>query len=486
LSREKLYEIMSTAEYWLYTSYFPETSCITAMELLANGVICLYYPVAGLINTMGDYGIPLNEGQEIEKILSLTISKKNELRKRGKEYGLSCSWKNRATEWGKLMFDSISLNTKNNIKIINLKRREDRKQSMIEQFERENISVDNYEFIEAVDGNKLIEIKSIKQLFEGNNFGYRKSVIGCALSHLQIYNNLINDVNNDYYIVLEDDVELLDNFKESLNKITHKFVNQNIEHLALALSLANNHHDISRNIDTDNDINIFEKDVYKLWNIGFAYIISKNAAKKIINFINNCSIKCAIDNPQAYGEVIKYHYPSKFIVKHKNMELFGSDIDTNFNCLQFTTTNKETLRIAYCDWWYEEYCGGNFDFNNNFITDILIKYGNISQLTLVNPNENPDVLFYSIFGNEHLNYPNVRRVFFSGEPFGIRSEADFNFTFDRNSDKNTRFPLWLGYLNNNLLEECHNRKNGNITVPKREKFCSFISNGEVKTTHRKT
>ena len=149
-------------------------------------------------------------------------------------------------------------------------------------------------------------------------------------------------------------------------------------------------------------------------------------------------------------------------------------------------TNNKNLRIAYCDWWHEEYCGGSFDLNNNFITDILRKYGNISELSVVNPNDNPDVLFYSIFGNQNKEFPNVRRVFFSGEPFGIRSEADFNFTFDRNSDKNTRFPLWLGYLNNYLLEECQRRKNGIINVPKRENFCSFITNGEVKTTHRRT
>lgn len=388
------------------------------------------------------------------------------------------------------MFDSNlekeTKTTKNYIKIINLKRREDRKKAMIEQFERENISNDNYEFIEAVDGNELKETEELRLLFRGNNFNYRKGIIGCALSHLKIYNNLVNDVNNEYYVVLEDDVDLLENFRETLNKITCEFVNQKIEHLALALSLSNNEHDVTYNVNNSNDIYFIEKDVYKLWNITFAYIISKNAAQRILNFVNNCSIKCACDNPQAYGEVIKYHYPNKFIVKHPMIEIVGSDIDTNYNCLQFTNTKIENLKIAYCDWWYEEYCGGNFDFNNNFITDILRKYGNVNEVTVVNPNDNPDVVFYSIFGNEHLKYPNVRRVFFSGEPFGIRSEADFNFTFDRNSDKNIRFPLWLGYLNNNLLEECHNRRNGIVTVPKREKFCSFISNGEVKTTHRKT
>jgi FkbM family methyltransferase len=494
LNRTELYNLMGTAEYWLYTSYFQETSCITSLELLASEVICLYYPVAGLVNTIGDYGIPVSEGNELDTLLSLSMKKKTELKKKGKEYALSCSWKNRADEWTKIFFSKVQEPEqeknqepeKNNIKIINLKRREDRKNSMIEQFERENIKNSEYEFIEAVDGAELQETEEIKELFDGNNFNYKKSVVGCALSHLQIYNSLINDANNDYYVVLEDDVELSNDFKQKLNEITNEFVKQDIEHLALALSLSNNESELNGGGE-DQQLQFFQKDVYRLWNIGFAYIISKKAARKIINFINNCSIKCAIDNPQAYGEVIKYHYANRFIVKHKNMDVFGSDINTNHNLLQFTDTNsKQDLRIAYCDWWYEEYCGGSFDFNDNFITDILRKYGNINSITVVQPHESPDVLLYSIFGNQHTHFPNLRKVFFSGEPFGIRAEAAFNFTFDRNSDKNIRFPLWLGYLNSCLLEECSRRKNGIINVPKRENFCSFIANGEVKTTHRRT
>ena len=102
---------MATAEYWLYTSYFQETSCITSLELLASEVICLYYPVAGLVNTLGDYGIKISEGNEIDALLSLSIKKKTELKRKGKEYALSCSWKNRGIEWMKLMnIDNNNIN----------------------------------------------------------------------------------------------------------------------------------------------------------------------------------------------------------------------------------------------------------------------------------------------------------------------------------------------------------------------------------------
>ena len=104
LNRTELYDLMSSAEYWLYPSYFQETSCITSLELLASEVICLYYPVAGLVNTLGDYGIPVSEGNELAALLNLSNKRKMELKKKGKEYALSCSWQNRATEWSNIIF----------------------------------------------------------------------------------------------------------------------------------------------------------------------------------------------------------------------------------------------------------------------------------------------------------------------------------------------------------------------------------------------
>ena len=99
LNSQQLYEEMASSEYWLYPTHWPETSCITALEMLMSGVICLYYPVAGLIHTLGNYGIPVKKGQEIEAINNLTVKRKTEIVKRGKEYALSCSWANRANEW---------------------------------------------------------------------------------------------------------------------------------------------------------------------------------------------------------------------------------------------------------------------------------------------------------------------------------------------------------------------------------------------------
>lgn len=103
LSKAELYNLMSSAEYWFYPCIFPETSCITAMEMLMSEVICLYYPYAGLNNTIGEYGIQVNENNVIEKILNLTTCEKNNLKKNGKKYSESCSWENRAKNWSELL-----------------------------------------------------------------------------------------------------------------------------------------------------------------------------------------------------------------------------------------------------------------------------------------------------------------------------------------------------------------------------------------------
>lgn len=99
LNVEQLYNEMSTSEFWLYPTQWPETSCITALEMLMSEVICLYYPVAGLVNTVGDYGIQIQPGSEIDTIVSLTEFKKCELRKNGRKYAETCSWENRCEKW---------------------------------------------------------------------------------------------------------------------------------------------------------------------------------------------------------------------------------------------------------------------------------------------------------------------------------------------------------------------------------------------------
>ena len=93
LSPKELYAYMGTSEYWMFPSYWLETSCITSLEMLMSGVKCFYYPLGGIGDTLQTFGVPVNPGYELEKI-SIPVDIQA-----GKEYAMSCSWKNRAEQW---------------------------------------------------------------------------------------------------------------------------------------------------------------------------------------------------------------------------------------------------------------------------------------------------------------------------------------------------------------------------------------------------
>ena len=76
---------------------------------------------------------------------------------------------------------------------INLERRPDRKEKAIEHFNKIGIDV---EFIDAVDGNNLVDLKT----------NLKPGEIGCVLSHIKVYEKAIKDSIGNY-LVIEDDCE---------------------------------------------------------------------------------------------------------------------------------------------------------------------------------------------------------------------------------------------------------------------------------------
>lgn len=100
----ELYEIMATIDIWLYpVTDFDETYCITALEVLYSNIVCIYYPVAGLKDTIGDYGIAVSKGNELNVLRDLSEYKKDEMRINGRKYAENCSWKKRTANWNSLL-----------------------------------------------------------------------------------------------------------------------------------------------------------------------------------------------------------------------------------------------------------------------------------------------------------------------------------------------------------------------------------------------
>jgi FkbM family methyltransferase len=370
-------------------------------------------------------------------------------------------------------FKNKRYDNKFTIKIINLNRRPDRKKEMTNKMEVEGIK--NYEFVEATDGKNLEPSLFIKKIFKGNNFNYRKGIIGCALSHYYLWHKLLNDNNNNYYVILEDDVYFVKNFNEKIQACINIVNKNNIEYALIG------GYTIYNECSDYTDIH-FDKITDMSCSGTYGYIISKTACYKLRNYIKTNGIKYAIDYSLIYTSCLDMYKINNYLVSTRLFQdnnKRDTDIQLDLDFFKFDST--PSYQIAFTDWWIDEYCGGIFNQENNFLKNMLSKFYNIS---IVKPEENPDILFYSVFGNNHKNIKAKRKIFYSGEPHSQREDADFNITFDKNSDKNCRLPLWVFYLDNILFDDCYQKKTGSFKLPNKPKFCSIICQTDSKNKER--
>jgi len=296
LNRKELYKLMSSAEYWLYPSYFQETSCITSLELLASEVICLYYPVAGLVNTLGDYGIQISEGNELDSLLNLSIKQKTEFKKKGKEYALSCSWQNRAKEWCDIFFVNKNKTCKwvfyyQNFTI-----------ETISQFlyNQKNYNDNEYEIIITNNVNEIINSNPTKFTFihkvtneailQNLNNNCEVSILQTEPLNLPWRLNSILDIHNKY-----PHLKIYDYSKSNI-KILNQYNITNCEYLSYNI----------QSIERNKLINFMnENNNNQIYDFGFIYdwkslpieqqnIISLPRRRKIVDFLKNNGFKVNI------------------------------------------------------------------------------------------------------------------------------------------------------------------------------------------------
>jgi hypothetical protein len=236
-------------------------------------------------------------------------------------------------------------------------------------------------------------------------------------------------------------------------------------------------------IKEDLQVQILKHTITAYTTIG--YIINKTACNKLLQYINVHHVTRAIDWVGIYinAGVVMWTV-NKWLVDAPTFQVNNNqdtDIQKSYDAFDFTAF-ENTIRVAYVDWWVAEYCGGEFDKDNNLLITIIKKYAALvsKSVVIVEHNEEPNILFYSLFGNTHVKYinnPNIRCIFYSGEPYPARLEAAYNFTFDETSIKinNTRLPLWVMYDNSKIIQLSNDRKNGIFEkVDKKERFCSCI------------
>ena len=227
------------------------------------------------------------------------------------------------------------------IQIVNLEKRTDRRENT-EKILKEQGFAENtdYQFIKAVDGYTLEPTLQLKKLFEGNDFLNRKGFIGAALSHLSLWKQLINDLDNEFYLIMEDDFtfiqggdhmrvkEKVDSLKKEMKERDCLFLGYHMfdEYRGLNVELYGNNDTNIDELSSDFQITGLNRGQY----IGgfYGYSLNKAGARKMVEYIEKNGIKHGIDWLfKIYRELDCYELQPQLVYSIWNEH--GRQIDTN-------------------------------------------------------------------------------------------------------------------------------------------------------------
>ena len=182
-------------------------------------------------------------------------------------------------------------------RVINLKRRSDRKR----KFETNilpKISFLNPEFYTAVDALDLESLtESQEKMFANNNFGWRRTLIACSLSHLGVITEFLATSCN-LCVIFEDDVlDVSDTIAHCINLISTS--DYDIIYLG--------HHfwcdDTDKSISSGTSIVRMNATESLKLSIGgcFAYVLSRKGGERFLKYISKNGVKYGIDTVQQHS-----------------------------------------------------------------------------------------------------------------------------------------------------------------------------------------
>lgn len=169
--------------------------------------------------------------------------------------------------------------------VINLDRRKDRLELFNDQLDLIPLPT---RVETAIDGNLIKPSYRLTSLFQNNNFNMRRGIVGCALSHIKLWIELSTS-NYDGYLIFEDDAVISKKFQLQFMRI----LTVGKEYGCIFFGSVNS----PTNPTTKTGLVKFSKaDALKHFQGGtICYYITKEASKKMLDFIDTSGMPNAID-----------------------------------------------------------------------------------------------------------------------------------------------------------------------------------------------
>jgi GR25 family glycosyltransferase involved in LPS biosynthesis len=226
--------------------------------------------------------------------------------------------------------------------VVNLDDRPDR----WETFEKNNgnqMKFLNYQRFSAVDGKKLVSTCQLQQIFENNDYRMRRGMVGCFMSHAKLYCNLIYDNDADAYLILEDDIEITDDFESKYQSLLEQLNQQSqwafcfLGHHIRDLTTKDKYYDRTKHPEIEK-INVYKSFILSLGGTT-GYLISKSGAKDFLDFLNTTGATNGIDTCiQKSANVLDVYYPTPHLIFSECCRGDDQKVDSD---IQFDYSNLE-------------------------------------------------------------------------------------------------------------------------------------------------
>ena len=145
------------------------------------------------------------------------------------------------------------------------------------------------------------------------------------------------------YVILEDDIEFVDNFMEKLEQCVNICTKLEYGYTFIGgYTIKEKNENINNLIINELTLDYFYPNKT---NGTFGYIINKNAAKKLLDYINANGLQYAIDKPIIYfNSLKKIHTVNEYIVKAYALQIDNNtktDIQLDYDKFIFTDIDKQ-------------------------------------------------------------------------------------------------------------------------------------------------
>lgn len=298
---------------------------------------------------------------------------------------------------GSLNGKPLRIKQQYNIKasVINLEKRPSRLYKFMNQ-----INVANYiSIFNGVDGSKLKPNQKIQRLFESGDYNYRRGIIGCALSHITIWKEMLNNATLDYILIFEDDAILVDDFNTRLLHLINTYHGQ-FDVLYLGMfpypNKDKNEWHYSNSVSESAPNNISKMPTIKRYTKSecFAtsmggnhgYLLNRKAVINLFEYLDTHGMTNAVDWMVMHtADINRICYSEPFIVEGDCYQTAGktnyqTDIQLDYNSLSYSSDDEffnDELK-----YWKDKYLDKVSLITDKNIKDIKID-DLVSQVTFI-------------------------------------------------------------------------------------------------------